>query len=503
MRKLFTFLFVCLLFISSNSFAQLRVAFVEGGHQSTVLEQNNLSNWNDRKDSYSARTGAHFGIMADIPVSKRSHASLQPGVIYYNKGRKYAQQFDTLTSQVLYKNATQYTNYVDVPFNLVFKVGHKVKFTFGGGPYASLFYNGKESSQTVFQGSVLQASENKDVPVGDAPGQYKIFNWGANALAGFEVGRVFFTANYSRGLNDFYTANGYSGKFKHQVIGVTLGIFIGKPIIPEKRIKDKDKDGIADDKDACPKNAGSAATNGCPDKDGDGIIDKDDSCPDVAGLAANKGCPILDRDNDGVNDKEDNCPDIAGTKKYNGCPVPDSDKDGIDDEKDKCPDVAGLIRYGGCPVPDSDGDGVNDEQDKCPNVKGAKEKGGCPVAAAPIKKEIVEKVSYAAKRIQFKAAQDDLLPQSYKVLDDVSKILTDNPELNLSIEGHTNTDGIYEANMKLSQQRADKVKAYLISKGIDADRLKAKGFGPTKPLYTGRSESEKSQNRRVELKLSN
>src|SRR5450432_1366343 len=247
MRKIFTFLLVSLFFIKTNSFAQLRVAFVEGGHQSTVLEQNNLSGWSDNKGSYLPRTGAHFGVIADLPVSKHSHASLQPGIIYYNKGRKYAQQFDTLTSEVLKKTATQFTNYIDVPLNLVFKIGNKVKFIFGGGPYASFFYSGKESAQTIFQGNVLQESENNDVPVGNKPGQYKIFNWGANALAGFEAGRVFLTANYSRGLNDFYQAAGYTGKFKHQIIGVTLGIYIGKPVQTVKPIKDKDKDGIPDD----------------------------------------------------------------------------------------------------------------------------------------------------------------------------------------------------------------------------------------------------------------
>ena len=151
--------------------------------------------------------------------------------------------------------------------------------------------------------------------------------------------------------------------------------------------------------------------------------------------------------------------------------------------------------------PDTDGDGVNDEEDKCPTVKGTKQRNGCPIEE--IKKEIVEKVNFAAKRIQFQSAKAVLLPQSLKVLDDVVDILKDNPELSLSIEGHTSGDGIFEANMNLSNERANNVKGYLISKGIDAARLTAKGYGPTQPINKGKTTAEKAQNRRVELKLSN
>ena len=73
----------------------------------------------------------------------------------------------------------------------------------------------------------------------------------------------------------------------------------------------------------------------------------------------------------------------------------------------------------------------------------------------------------------------------------------------MSIEGHTSSDGSMNVNMKLSQDRANNVKTYFISKGIDASRLAAKGFGPTQPVNNGKTEAEKSQNRRVELKLSN
>lgn len=248
-----------------------------------------------------------------------------------------------------------------------------------------------------------------------------------------------------------------------------------------------------------PDEPGTAITKGCPDKDGDGIADKEDKCADIAGTAKYNGCPVPDADKDGINDEEDKCPQQAGTAKYKGCPVPDSDKDGINDDEDKCPQQPGPIRYNGCPVPDTDGDGLNDEDDKCPQTKGTAENGGCPV----IKKEILEKVNYAARSIQFEFTKATIRSASYNVLDDVARILKQDPSLILSIEGHTSNDGIYDANMKLSQARADNVKAYFISKGIEAVRLKAQGYGPNKPLNSGKTAAEKAANRRVEMKLSN
>jgi outer membrane protein OmpA-like peptidoglycan-associated protein len=499
MKKPFIFFFL-IIFFSFHSFSQIRVAILGGPHLSKVAEENNLPGWDSLKSNFSARTGVHFGFLADLPFKPASKLSFQPAVVFYTKGRKYAQVFDTSTSNISNKTSTQYINYVDVPANLVFKTGKKIKFLVGAGPYVSFFYNGKESALTFYKNGTIESSENNDPPVGNKPGQYKVFGLGVNALAGFEMGRFFLTANYSQGLNDFYTPVNYTATdYRHQVYGVTFGIYLGKPVEIEKKAKDKDKDGIPDESDNCPNEAGPAATFGCPDKDGDGVADKDDKCPDLAGSLANNGCPVLDSDNDGVFDNEDNCPLIAGTKKYNGCPVPDTDKDGVNDEEDVCPTIPGFGRYAGCPVPDIDGDGVDDEKDRCPNVKGTKEKNGCPEIA----EEIVEKVNLAARRIQFTKYKAELLPDSKKVLDEIAEILEENEDLKLTIEGHTSNDGNYAANMQLSLARAETVKFYLQSKGIEPERLSAKGFGPTQPLNNGKTEAEKSQNRRVELKLSN
>ena len=486
-------------FAVSITNAQLRVAIVGGPQSSSVKETNDLPGWDSISNNYSSRTGLHFGFIADLPLSSTSKLYFQPGIIFSNKGRKYAAPYDSVGTVKTF-SSSQFVNYIDIPLNLVlkFNIGKFTKFMIGGGPYGSFFYNGKEKSETLFNNGNYESSENNDLPIGKKTGQYKVINYGVNGLAGLEFKKWFLTANFSRGFGSFYTAS-YIGDLNHQVIGGTIGIYLGKPTQIEPVIKDKDQDGITDDKDACPTQAGTAATNGCPDKDSDGIADASDQCPDEPGLVSNHGCPIRDKDNDGVNDDVDKCPDIAGLTKYNGCPVPDSDKDGVNDEEDKCPTVAGVARYNGCPIPDTDKDGVNDEEDRCPTLAGIRANNGCP----EIKKEIVEKVNFAARRIQFEKAKATLLPASLQVLDEVAQIFQQNPELKLSIEGHTSSEGNYDVNMELSRQRADAVKQYLITKGIASGRLHAEGFGPNKPLNNGESPSEIAANRRVELKLSN
>ncbi|HEY0433461.1 MAG TPA: OmpA family protein [Chitinophagaceae bacterium] len=481
------------------SYSQVRIGLAGGPSVSSVRETNDLPGWDSISSNYSSRSGMHIGIIADIRLAPKSKFFFQPGVFFYNKGRKYSSPIDTSGNVKTY-TWSQLVNYMDMPLNLVLKLplGNKVKFIIGGGPYFSFFYNGKEKTETVFNNGTFQSDENNDLAVGTKPGQYKTFDYGLNALAGFEIGRVSLTANYSQGLADFYTPP-YQGHLNHQVIGATLAVFLGKAGKKPEEVKDRDKDGIPDNEDGCPAEPGTRASAGCPDKDGDGIADKSDKCPSEAGTLANHGCPSKDSDGDGVPDDQDKCPSVAGVVRYKGCPIPDSDHDGINDEEDKCPKVAGVARYGGCPVPDTDKDGVNDEEDKCPAVAGVKENNGCP----PIKKEIIEKVNYAARRIQFEKAKSNLLPASLPVLGEVAKILEQNRELTLTIEGHTSNAGIYEENMKLSRQRANAVKQYFESKGIDPSRLHAEGFGPNKPLNTGKTPAEEALNRRVELKLGN
>jgi outer membrane protein OmpA-like peptidoglycan-associated protein len=233
------------------------------------------------------------------------------------------------------------------------------------------------------------------------------------------------------------------------------------------------------------------------DTDGDGITDDKDKCPTTPGVAKYDGCPVPDTDKDGINDDNDKCPTVPGVARYQGCPIPDTDKDGINDEEDKCPSVPGVARYQGCPVPDSDNDGVNDEEDKCPQLAGTKENQGCP----EIKQEVKEKVAFAANNILFATGSSKLLASSNKGLNDVVKIMQENADMKLSIDGHTDNTGTAEKNQTLSQARADAVKNYFVGKGIDASRMTATGHGQDLPIADNKTAAGRQKNRRVELKL--
>ena len=231
------------------------------------------------------------------------------------------------------------------------------------------------------------------------------------------------------------------------------------------------------------------------DMDHDGVPDSVDKCPTIPGLPEFNGCP--DTDGDGVPDEEDECPLVAGLKQFNGCP--DTDHDGIPDNKDKCPYEAGPADNGGCPVADRDHDGVPDAEDRCPDVYGTLANHGCP----EIKKEIHEAASKAARDIFFDEGKATLKKNSYASLNKMVKILKDDQSLYLDIEGYTDNVGNSAVNMTLSDRRANACRDYLVSKGINADRLTAKGHGEEQPIADNRTEAGRAKNRRTEMKLRN
>jgi outer membrane protein OmpA-like peptidoglycan-associated protein len=245
------------------------------------------------------------------------------------------------------------------------------------------------------------------------------------------------------------------------------------------------------------------------DRDGDGIPDSMDQCPDQRenynGFEDLDGCPDdPDTDGDGIPDSRDMCillpEDKDGYLDDDGCPDLDNDADGIPDAKDKCPnepeDFDGFEDADGCPDPDNDKDTVADVYDECPNTPGQPggEHPGCPNLVVVTEKEI-----RITQQIQFDFNKSTIKPVSFPILDAVADVLQRNPKILIEVQGHTDNVGQKDYNQKLSQQRAESVRAYLVQKGIDVNRLVAKGYGMNQPLVPNTSDGNRALNRRVQF----
>jgi len=101
--------------------------------------------------------------------------------------------------------------------------------------------------------------------------------------------------------------------------------------------------------------------------------------------------------------------------------------------------------------------------------------------------------------VVFKTGSAVISPQSEEILSRAFNALNDNPEIAVEIQGHTDNQGNPASNLKLSQARADAVKAWLLKKGIAAPRLTTKGFGPDKPIASNATPEGRQQNRRIEF----
>jgi len=215
-----------------------------------------------------------------------------------------------------------------------------------------------------------------------------------------------------------------------------------------------------------------------------------------------RGVPT-DADGDGVADGPDQCPNTpAGvTVDATGCPV-DSDKDGVPDGLDKCPNTpAGTeVDTAGCQrVTDSDGDGIDDTKDKCPGTAAGTrvDSAGCPILFTEAKTPVV------LRGVTFETGRSALKPDSYTILDIVAASLVANPDIKIEIAGHTDNTGSLATNTRLSQARAESVRAYLARKGVAPERMVAKGYGPTQPVAPNTTPDGRAQNRRVELRQTN
>jgi len=260
---------------------------------------------------------------------------------------------------------------------------------------------------------------------------------------------------------------------------------------------DADNDGVVDELDAendNPKN----------DSDNDGFANIDEVKAGTNPLDPNSK-PIVDTDKDGKADSIEKGKDADGDGKSDVVESAklDADSDGVVDELDAEDDNVNN---------DTDGDGVSNIDEKNagtnpldPNSKPEVKKEEPKAEPVKIDEETKTQIENDIKdilklhKIEFEFNKAELTPKGKEIVDRVGVILKKYPGVKVEIGGHTDSKGKDDYNLKLSQQRVERVKAELVKIGIKADRLKAVGYGETKPLVPNDTEENRAKNRRVEF----
>jgi len=159
---------------------------------------------------------------------------------------------------------------------------------------------------------------------------------------------------------------------------------------------------------------------------------------------------------------------------------------------------------------DSDGDGVSDQFDKCPNTPAGTvvDGSGCPLVIPPpidtslfVRKSSMMNPAMAAKayaNIQFEFDSSVLKTESYPILDLTAADLKSSGAV-CELDGFASSEGTAAHNMRLSRDRANSVKTYLVNSGVSAKKLKVKAFGETHPIADNSTEEGRIKNRRVEF----
>jgi len=383
-----------------------------------------------------------------------------------------------------------------------------------------MYYDVTQPHKQVSPGAVDQSGVTLHIPLGLGMEYYISEGFAIDLSVG---GALSLTENLNYYNNEDMT-DGYL-KFG---LGVTFSLPEGDP--------DADKDGLTIDVE------NQIGTNPMlSDTDGDGINDGDEvnvykTNPlkgDTDGDGLNDYDEIknhktdagkADSDGDGLNDYDeiktyktdalnkdtdgDTLSDFDELKTYKTNPsVKDTDKDGLDDNVE-------IATYKTDPnKADTDGDTLSDsdEINKYKTNPLSKDSDNGSVADnTEISRgtdpnnaddDVIKKdVAIVLEGITFGTGSDDINPESEAKLNEALKTLKTYNDIVVEISGHTDNVGSSSSNTKLSQKRAESVKAWFISKGIDASRLEAKGYGEDKPIADNSTKDGKAKNRRIEFK---
>lgn len=220
---------------------------------------------------------------------------------------------------------------------------------------------------------------------------------------------------------------------------------------------------------------------GDTDKDRDGIINRKDKCPKIPGLPEFNGCP--DADSDGIPDPEDKCPEVFGEKADNGCPKVNE----LSEEHEMTVNENKEIQIGteSSTFTDNISNMSNQSSDEKADI---------------LQEENISKIKIPDDQmlIYFPANSSSVLgKKTIKKLKNVVGILLNEMDLKVLLEGHSSNDGDFTINLNLSQQRANIVKDFLIGEGVESNRISVKALGEDEPIFDNNTSQGRALNRCV------
>ena len=314
-----------------------------------------------------------------------------------------------------------------------------------------------------------------------------------------------FTYTFTENLNFYKTPETPNDAY--------VGLGLGLTFQGDRGTSDDDMDGLMKKEE---KLLGTDPKN--PDTDGDGLKDGEE-------VTKYKTDPLkADTDGDGLNDGDE-------VLKYKTDPLKaDTDSDGLSDyaelitnktdplkadtDGDGLKDGEEVTKYKTDPLKaDTDGDGLKDGEEitnfKTDPLKKDTD-GGTVDDGVEVKRgtnplnaddDVVKVgVPMILEGVTFATGKADITPESAIILEQSLKTMNIYPEIEVEIGGHTDNVGKKSSNVKLSQKRADSVKDWLVSKGVDPKRISTKGYGPDQPIVPNDTPENKRKNRRIEFK---
>ena len=260
------------------------------------------------------------------------------------------------------------------------------------------------------------------------------------------------------------------------------------------------------------------------DRDGDGIINRKDKCPKIPGLPEFNGCP--DNDGDGIPDLEDKCPNEPGEKLNNGCPEKDEalDENNLMSDKNKELQLGVVSSTFSKNTTNTKEESGNQEVLAENNSMSNKNKELQPEVVSSafsknttntkqesnnqISKDIsnipflINKKLDENRIIYFPAGSIKILGKKNLVkLRGIIKLITNQKDLKVLLEGHSSDDGDSLSNLELSRDRAIIIKQTLIDLGTDPGRIKIKALGEEEPVFDNKSTNSDRFNRSVLITL--